>query len=281
MKIWIEGARPKTLPAAIAPVLVGTALAGNKWNVLNASLALIVSLSLQIGVNYANDYSDGIRGTDEVRVGPTRITAAGLAPAHLVKRAAFICFAIAALAGLALAAMTTWWLVAVGASAIVAAWTYTGGKNPYGYVGLGEFFVFLYFGVVATVGTFYVQSGELTLRALYGAIPVGLLACLILAMNNIRDRAHDEEVGKRTSAVRLGDKSARFLAIALVVIAQVAPLMISWRAFLATLVSAPLSIAIIRGLLSGTSGRDLIPYIARSGKLHILYSTALSIGLLL
>lgn len=280
MNIWIAGARPKTLPAAIAPVLVGTSLAHGSFNLVAALLALTVSLALQIGVNYSNDYSDGIRGTDEVRVGPVRITASGLAPASSVKRAAYIAFFIGAAAGLVLSALTSWWLVAVGASAIIAAWKYTGGKNPYGYNGLGEVFVFIYFGVVATVGTYFVQTKEITATALLASVPIGLLACLILAVNNIRDRVHDQAVGKRTSAVRMGDKAARIVAVSLLVIAHLIPLAISLHAFLATLLLAPLSLSIARGLLAGTSGSELIPYIARTGKLHLTYSIALSLGLL-
>ena len=281
MKVWIQGARPKTLPAAIAPVLVGTALAGDSLSLGHAALALIVSLSLQIGVNYANDYSDGIRGTDAVRVGPVRITASGLASATSVKRAAFLSFLVAAIAGLVLAAASSWWLIGVGASAIVAAWGYTGGKNPYGYIGLGEIFVFIYFGLVATIGTYYVQSGTIDRRSILAAIPVGLLACLILAMNNIRDRAQDAQVGKRTSAVRLGDKAARRWAVAMMLLAHLMPLTISWPAFFATALISPLSYSVARGLLVGASGNELIAYIARTGKLHILYSSALSLGLLL
>lgn len=280
MNIWIEGARPKTLPAAIAPVLVGTALAKDSLNLRHALLALLVSLSLQIGVNYANDYSDGVRGTDEVRVGPLRITASGLALPKTVKRAALISFAIAASAGAILALQTSWWLIAVGASAILAAWGYTGGTNPYGYNGLGELFVFLYFGLVATVGTYYVQSGLIDARSIIAAIPIGFLACLILAMNNIRDRVHDQAVGKRTSAVRLGDRAARLTSVTLIMGAHLAPLFLSPYAFIATLLVAPLSYSIARGLLSGTSGSELIPYIAKTGKLHILYAVALSIALL-
>jgi len=281
MNTWIIGARPKTLPAAVAPVLVGTALAGDSASLLPALLALIVSLSLQIGVNYANDYSDGIKGTDQVRVGPIRITASGLATPKSVKGAAFISFGISAIAGIALAASSSWWLIAIGASAIAAAWMYTGGAKPYGYLGLGELFVFLYFGIVATVGTFYVQTLEITTRSIIAAIPIGLNACLILAVNNIRDRAQDEKVGKRTSAVRLGDIRARQLATASLLISHLMTLAISLPAFLCTLIAAPQSWAIARGLLQGAEGANLIPYIARTGRFHILFSAALSIGLLL
>lgn len=281
MKKWVLGARPKTLPAALAPVLVGVALAGENFSWAPALLALIVSLALQIGVNYANDYSDGIRGTDEVRIGPVRITASGIASPKSVKRAAFLSFSIAAIAGFLLAAQSSWWLVGIGASAIAAAWFYTGGKNPYGYLGLGELFVFIYFGIVATVGTFYVQTLEITRASLIAAIPVGLNACLILAVNNIRDRAQDEKVGKRTTAVRLGDRRARNLAVASLIASHLITLAISVPAFLTTLAIAPLSATIARGLLSGAEGRELIPFIARTGKLHLLFSVALSLGILL
>ena len=203
MNKWILGARPRTLPAAIAPVVVATALAGSDAAAPHALLALLVSLSLQIGVNYANDYSDGIRGTDNDRVGPTRLTASGLASASAVKRAAFISFGVGAVAGLGLAATTSWWLIAVGLVSIFAAWGYTGGKNPYGYIGLGELFVFIFFGVVATVGSFYVQTESITSNSLLASIPMGTFACALLAINNIRDRALDAPAGKKTLAVRL------------------------------------------------------------------------------
>ena len=195
MNKWVVGARPRTLPAAIAPVVVATALAGESASALPALLALIVSLSLQVGVNYANDYSDGIRGTDNERVGPIRLTASGLAPATSVKRAAFISFGVGALAGLGLASLSSWWLIAVGAAAILAAWGYTGGKYPYGYLGLGELFVFVFFGLVATVGTFYSQTTIITFDSVLASIPMGALSCALLAINNIRDRALDEPAG--------------------------------------------------------------------------------------
>ena len=280
MNIWILGARPKTLPAAIAPVLVGTALAGSQINLPRALLALVVSLALQVGVNYANDYSDGIRGTDTDRIGPVRITGSGLAQPHSVRRAALLSFAIAAMAGLALAAMTTWWLIAIGAAAIASAWNYTGGRNPYGYFALGELFVFLFFGLVATMGTFFVQTQELTFQSLIAAIPVGALACLILMVNNIRDRERDRTAGKRTLSVLLGDYRSRRLAIALLILAHLIPLALSPVTFLTTLIVSPLSFAIAQGLMRGETGVALIPYIAKTGKLHILFSTALSVGLL-
>jgi 1,4-dihydroxy-2-naphthoate octaprenyltransferase len=216
MNKWIIGARLRTLPAAIAPVAVATALAGSDAALLPALLALFVALALQIGVNYANDYSDGIRGTDNDRVGPIRLTASGIASPQSVKRAAFIAFGISAVAGLALAAMTNWWLIAVGAAAILAAWGYTGGKNPYGYLGLGELFVFIFFGLVATVGTYYVQVEEITLDSILISIPMGTFSCALLSINNIRDRALDAPAGKKTLAVRLGDRNARFFFATLI-----------------------------------------------------------------
>ena len=204
-----------------------------------AGLALIVSLSLQVGVNYANDYSDGIKGTDDNRVGPTRLVASGLASAKSVKQAAFIAFAISAVVGLVLALSTSLWLIAVGAAAILAAWTYTGSKRPYGYLGLGEISVFLFFGLVATMGSYYVQTEKITWQSFMVAIPMGSLACAILAINNLRDRAQDELVGKRTLAVRLGDARARKLFIALLLLAHVAAISVSDKNTLITLALLP------------------------------------------
>ena len=275
------GARPRTLPAAIAPVVVATALAGSDASLVPALLALLVSLALQVGVNYANDYSDGIRGTDANRVGPIRITASGLATPSSVKAAAFISFGIGATAGLALAAMTSWWLILVGALAILAAWGYTGGKNPYGYLGLGELFVFIFFGVVATVGTFYVQSEQITRDALLASIPMGTFSCALLAVNNIRDRALDEPVGKRTLAVRLGDRNSRIFFAALIALGYLAVAAMGnpWLAL--TLLSAPMALSLVRGVLSGAQGRDLIPSLAKTGKLQLQFSILFSIALVL
>lgn len=281
MNKWIIGARPRTLPAAVAPVAVATALAASDASALPALLALLVSLALQIGVNYANDYSDGIRGTDSDRVGPTRITASGLATPASVKRAAFISFAVAAVAGLALAAMTSWWLIAVGLGAILAAWGYTGGKNPYGYIGLGELFVFIFFGVVATVGTYFVQTEEITADSLLISIPMGTFACALLAINNIRDRALDAPAGKKTLAVRLGDRKARgffALLIALGYAATIA-LMNPWT--LLTLLTLPIAIGLVRGVLGQAQGRELIPFLAKTGQLQLLFSILLSLALVL
>lgn len=279
MNIWIAGARPRTLPAAIAPVLVATALAGSNSKVIPALLALTVSLALQIGVNYANDYSDGIRGTDNERVGPLRITASGLASPRSVRNAAFISFGVAAVAGLLLAVMTSWWLIAVGAAAIAAAWGYTGGKNPYGYLGLGEIFVFIFFGLVATMGSYYVQVEELTLDSFLISVPMGSLSCSILVVNNIRDRALDALAGKKTLAVRVGDKTARYGFLLLVLTAFITPLALGSWWILLTLLAGPFALIVVRGILGGASGSDLIPLLTKTGKLQLQYSLLLAIAL--
>lgn len=281
MNKWIIGARPRTLPAAVAPVAVATAQAASDASALPALLALLVSLALQIGVNYANDYSDGIRGTDSDRVGPTRITASGLATPASVKRAAFISFAVATVAGLALAAMTSWWLIAVGLAAILAAWGYTGGKNPYGYIGLGELFVFIFFGVVATVGTYFVQTEEITADSLLISIPMGTFACALLAINNIRDRALDAPAGKKTLAVRLGDRKARGFFALLIALGYAATMALMNPWALLTLLTLPIAISLVRGVLGQAQGRELIPFLAKTGQLQLLFSILLSLALVL
>jgi len=278
---WILGARLRTLPAAIAPVLVATAYAGSDWDPLRALSALFVSLALQIGVNYANDYSDGIRGTDDSRIGPVRLTASGLASPKSVRAAAMISFLVAALIGLTLAAATSWWIILVGAMAINAAWGYTGGKNPYGYKGLGDISVFVFFGVVATVGTYYVQKEELNLQILIISIPMGALSCAILAINNLRDRTQDEIVGKKTLAVRLGDKGARGYYVALLISAHIFALLTFSPAVLLTLLAAPLTWNLARGITSGVDGADLIPYLAKTGKLQLAFSALFALGLVI
>lgn len=278
---WIAGARPRTLPAAIAPVVVATSLADKESNTSAALLALAVSLALQIGVNYANDYSDGIRGTDNDRIGPLRITASGLATPGQVKRAAFISFGVAAIAGLLLAINTSWWLIAVGALSIAAAWGYTGGKNPYGYMGLGELFVFIFFGLVATIGTYYVQTGRITGESILAGAIVGFLACAILVINNIRDRAKDEVVGKRTLAVRLGDKRSRALYTTLVILPYLLTAGFGSPWTMLTLATLPLTVSILKALWSGADGAALIGLLAATGKLQMLFSFALSLALIL
>ena len=279
MNKWVLGARPRTLPAAIAPVVVASALAGPDFNWFRAALALKVGVWLQIGVNYANDYSDGVKGTDANRIGPTRLVASGLATAKSVKLAAYISFLIASIAGVWLALLTSPLLIGVGILAIAAAWGYTGGKNPYGYRGLGELSVFVFFGLVATVGTYYAQSEKITILSFIVAIPMGALACAILAVNNIRDRAQDELVGKRTVAVRLGDLRARRSFVALLVLAHTAAIATFIPTALLTLLAAPLTFSISKVVLSGASGRDLIPVLGRTGKLQLLFATLFAIAL--
>jgi 1,4-dihydroxy-2-naphthoate octaprenyltransferase len=279
MNKWILGARPRTLPAAIAPVVVASALAGVDFNWFRAALALKVGVWLQIGVNFANDYSDGVKGTDTNRIGPTRLVASGLASAKSVKMAAFISFAIASIAGLWLSLLTSPILIGIGVLAIAAAWGYTGGKNPYGYNGLGELSVFIFFGVVATMGAYYAQTEKVTLLSFIVSVPMGALACAILAVNNIRDRAQDEVVGKRTVAVRLGDLKARRTFVALLVLAHTAAIATFIPAALLTLLAAPLTLSISKLVLSGATGRDLIPVLGRTGKLQLLFASLFSIAL--
>jgi 1,4-dihydroxy-2-naphthoate octaprenyltransferase len=281
MNKWVAGARPKTLPAAIAPVAVGTALAGTDFDPILALLALLVSLSLQVGVNYANDYSDGVKGTDDNRIGPMRLVASGAAPAHQVKIAAYLALGFGSIFGLILALQTSLWLVAIGALAIAAAWGYTGGKNPYGYFGFGELSVFVFFGLVATMGTYYAQTGELTLNSLLVAIPMGSLSCALLAINNLRDRAADELVGKRTLAVRLGDASARRAFIALLLIAHISVLFLMKPWALLTLLLLPMTFSLIKAIQAGAQGAQLIPLLGKTGKLQLRFAILLSLGLLL
>lgn len=281
MNKWIAGARPKTLPAAIAPVVVATALAGENFDFLLALLALLVSLSLQIGVNYANDYSDGVKGTDDNRIGPTRLVATGIATASQVKIAAYIALVSAAIFGLILSLQTSLWLIAVGALAIAAAWGYTGWKKPYGYFGFGELAVFVFFGLVATMGTYFTQTGKLTLNSLLVAIPMGCLSCALLAINNLRDRAADELVGKRTLAVRLGDSSARKAFVALLLISHVSVLFLLQPWTLLTLVLLPLTFSLIKSIRAGVQGAQLIPLLGKTSKLQLRFAILLSFGLLL
>ena len=279
MNKWIVGARLRTLPAAIAPVLVATAYAGSNWEPIRAFSALLVSLALQIGVNYANAYSDGIRGTDDSRIGPVRLTASGLASPKAVRTAAQISFLFAAVIGLTLAIATSWWIILVGALAINAAWGYTGGANPYGYKGLGDISVFLFFGIVATTGSYFVQTEELNLEIFIIAIPMGSLACAILAINNLRDRAQDQIVGKRTLAVRLGDRGARRLYIALLISAHIFALLTFKPAALITLLATPLTWSLARGVSRGVNSGDLIPYLGKTGKVQLVFAILFALGL--
>jgi 1,4-dihydroxy-2-naphthoate octaprenyltransferase len=279
INIWIQGARPRTLPAAIAPVIVATVLAGREWKPVQALLALIVSLALQIAVNYSNDYSDGIRGTDDDRVGPVRLVASGLASAQSVKRAAQLSFLIACIAGLVLASLSSWWVILIGIASILAAWGYTGGHTPYGYRGFGELSVFTFFGVVATVGTYYVQTLEITLAAFAASIPMGALSCALLAINNIRDIPGDEVVGKKTLAVKLGDKNARKFFVALLITAYIFPIFTGHTLALLTLATAPAAYAIAREVLAGAKGADLIPLLGRTGQLQLHFGLTFALAL--
>ena len=279
MNKWILGARPRTLPAAIAPVVVATALVGADFNWFRAALALKVAVWLQIGVNFANDYSDGVKGTDADRVGPTRLVASGMATASAVKVAAIVSFAIASIAGAWLALLTSPWLILIGVVSIAAAWGYTGGKNPYGYKGLGDLSVFLFFGVVATMGTYYAQTEQITLLSFIVSIPMGALSCAILAINNLRDRPKDALVGKLTVAVRIGDRNARLMYVALLALAHLAAIATLIPTALLTVLALPMSILISRQVLSGISGKELIPVLGRTGKLQMVFSTLLAIGL--
>lgn len=280
MNKWILGARIKTLPAAIAPVIVGTSLA-NQINVINALLALIVSLSLQIAVNYANDFSDGVRGADTNRVGPTRLVASKLATASSVKNASFISFFVAIIAGTLLAFNTSVWLIAVGLISILAAWGYTGGKKPYGYLGFGEVAVFIFFGVVATVGSYYVQVEKISSSALLLSIPTGSLSCAILVINNLRDLNQDKLVTKRTMAVKLGDSNTRIFYLLLLVLAQVsaaAAASINNYALL-TLLWLPLTYSAANQVLKGASGKELITILGKTSRLQLLLAVTLAVSL--
>ncbi len=280
---WLAGTRPRTLPAAVVPVLIGTgvALGYSRFSWWRALLALVVALALQVGVNFANDYSDGVRGSDATRVGPVRLVAAGLAPPRQVLGAAFSCFFVAGAAGLALAAVTAWWLVAVGAACVAAAWFYTGGPRPYGYHGLGEVFVFAFFGVVAVAGTAYVQMSRFTWLGLAAAAPAGLLACALLMVNNVRDIPGDTLAGKRTLAVRLGDARSRTAYVATVLLPFLCAALIAiYRPLtLLVFVAVPLALVPVRAVRAGASGPALIKALGQTGRLQLAFGIALAIGL--
>lgn len=284
---WIQGARPVTLPAAVSPVLLGTAIAyyEGELNLLIAFLALVVALALQVGVNYANDYSDGIRGTDDQRIGPVRLVGQGLAPANQVKQAAFISFGVAAIAGLVMMVLSGLWiLLPIGLVAIWAAWFYTGGKHPYGYYGFGEVFVFIFFGPVAVMGTTSAQTGSYSWVSLLAGISCGAFSAAILVANNLRDIPTDTQSGKRTLAVRLGDKRTRELYKALIAIAFFMPVITSFQE------SAPLySYVSLFAILSaryplhliqtGKTGAELIPVLVFTGRLLLIFSVISSIAI--
>jgi 1,4-dihydroxy-2-naphthoate octaprenyltransferase len=287
LSVWVAGARPRTLPAAVVPVAVGAGAAlgvdGADVSWWRVDVALAVSLLLQIGVNYANDYSDGVRGTDDVRVGPIRLVASGAASPRAVKLAALASLGLAAVAGLALAIATSWWLLVVGAAALLAAWGYTGGPKPYGYLGLGEVFVFTFFGLVATVGTTFVAIASVPWVAWPAAVGVGSLACGLLVVNNLRDIPTDTLAGKRTLAVRLGDRGTRWLYVALVLAAAASAVVVAfdrpWAA-LGVLV-LPVAIAPIRTITGGAVGRDLIAVLGATGKVQLAYGALVTLGLAL
>ena len=282
---WIEGARPRTLPAAIAPVLVGTGAAayldGFVW--WKALLALGVALALQIGVNYANDYSDGIRGTDENRVGPLRLVGSKVATPRQVKTAAFTCFGVGAVLGIVLCATSNWWLLVAGVASLLGAWFYTGGKKPYGYRALGEVSVFVFFGLVAVLGTTYVQAETLSWTAVAGAVSIGSIACALLVANNLRDIPTDTVTGKRTLAVVLGAARSRWLYTALVslafLLAAVSVVATPWT--LLAFIAVPLAIKSTRVILSDAVGPALIPVLKNTGLTELLYAIGLAIGLAL
>jgi 1,4-dihydroxy-2-naphthoate polyprenyltransferase len=282
---WFAGARPRTLPAAVSPVLAGTGVAAYDDHAVwwKALLALVVALALQVGVNYANDYSDGIRGTDADRVGPMRLVGSGTASPAAVKRAAFLAFGVAGVAGLVLAATTAWWLVAVGALCVLAAWFYTGGSRPYGYLGLGEVMVFVFFGLVAVTGTAYVQTRHWQPAALYAAIGIGAIACAILVANNLRDIPTDRGSGKITLAVRLGDERTRILYGLLMLLALVAlvgvALATTWWALLALVYALP-AVKGARLVRAGADGPGLVPVLQLTGIAELGYGLGLLVGLL-
>lgn len=283
---WLEATRPRTLPASIAPVLAGTgaAAAADGFVAWKALVALLLALALQVGVNFANDYSDGVRGTDEVRVGPARLVASGVVPAATVRAAAFAAFGVSALLGLLLAVTTAWWLVLVGAACIAAAWYYTGGKRPYGYRGLGEISVFVFFGLVATGGTAFVQVGVVTWPAVVAGVGVGLLACAVLMANNLRDIAGDTVAGKRTVAVRLGDRRARRAHAALVTVPYLLLFVLAATTgptVLLALLSLPLALRAVRAVARHATGMALVPVLRDTGLAELVFGALLGLGLAL
>lgn len=283
LRTWLAGARPRTLPAAVVPVVVGSGVAFGygRFSLWRAALALVVALALQIGVNYANDYSDGIRGTDEVRVGPVRLVGSGLAKPRHVLAAALCCFGVAGAAGFVLAAVTSWWLLVLGAAAVAAAWFYTGGSRPYGYRALGELSVFVFFGLAAVAGTAYVQMETLTWLPFAASAAIGLLACALLVINNLRDIPTDSETGKRTLAVVLGDQRTRALYIGCIAVPFCVALVLAPTRPLTLLALAalPLALAPVRQVRDGATGRSLIVALGQTGRLELAYGALLTLGL--
>jgi 1,4-dihydroxy-2-naphthoate octaprenyltransferase len=301
VKRWVLGARPRTLPAAVVPVLVGTAAAHPRFGSaipavsqvwLRAVAALVVALAIQVGTNYANDYSDGIRGTDDARVGPVRLVATGLATPGSVKRAAFSAFGVAGVVGLWLAAVTSWWVLLVGAACLAAGWFYTGGPRPYGYAGFGELFVFVFFGLVATEGTYYVQTDRLGGGVVLGAaVAVGLLATALLLANNLRDIETDRRSGKRTLAARIGRVPAGWCYVAAVAVPFALDVVWAVLAMTGTapghqpvvtllpLLALPLAVVPVRVVRSDAAGRALLPVLAATGRLQLVFGVLLSAAL--
>lgn len=282
---WATGARPRTLPISVAPVIAGAgaAVADDGFAPVRALLALVVSVALQVGVNFANDYSDGIRGTDLDRVGPMRLVGSGLVRPGAVKTAAFGSFAVAAVVGLVLVVWSQqWWWLLVGAAAIVSAWYYTGGKRPYGYYGFGELFVFCFFGPVAVLGTTVVQTGGLSMTAVLIAVAIGFLAVAVLVVNNLRDIGGDLQAGKRTLATRMGDPATRAFFASLIIAASVIMVLIaattSWWSLLALAGPGYLARQVVV-VLKGRTGRDLIPALKATGLADLLAAIGLATGL--
>ena len=285
IRIWVAGARPRTLSAALVPVAVGTAVAvgeGPETAWWRAAVALVVAMALQVGVNFANDYSDGVRGTDDsTRIGPRRLVGSGLVEAPRVKWAALGALAVAAAAGAVLGAVAGWELMVVGAVCLVAGWAYTGGPRPYGYLGLGEVFVFVFFGLVATAGTTYVLVERLDWFAVLCGVPVGLWAVALLMANNLRDITGDAAAGKRTLAVRLDDRRSRLAYMAVLEGSYAAALIasITGRAAVAAVVGAPFAVGAVRRVLRGASGLDLIPVLGATAKVQLVSGLAMAVGI--
>lgn len=285
-QLLVLGTRPRTLPAAIVPVCVGVASVENFDNSMwwKAVLAATVSVSLQVAVNYANDYSDGIKGTDDQRIGPLRLVGSGLVQPRIVKRAAFAMLAVAGISGLILALSSSLWILLIGFFAMLAAWTYTGGPRPYGYAGLGEVFVFVFFGIVATVGTQYVVSQSITALSVVASVGVGALSCALLVVNNLRDRQGDQAVGKNTLAVKMGDRWTRYFFSSLFVAAAVAVLVVSVMAqfwALIGLVGLVFAVPGIKLVLAGAQGTALIKVLEQVGKAQIVFGLTFSLGIFL
>ncbi|WP_145941264.1 1,4-dihydroxy-2-naphthoate polyprenyltransferase [Corynebacterium glyciniphilum] len=282
---WLTGARPHTWANAVAPVLAGTAAAvyDGQASWTRALLAAVVAMALIIGVNYANDYSDGIRGTDDDRTGPLRLTGSGLVPPERVKYAAFLSFAVAGVAGIILSLLSSWWLILIGALCILGAWFYTGGKNPYGYRGLGEVAVFVFFGLVAVTGTEFTQSGTVSWVGLLLAVGVGSLSASVNLVNNLRDIPTDKEAGKTTLAVVLGDRPTRVLYVVLVLVSVVVTVAVSAAgiAALISLAAVPLLFVAALPVVRGANGKELIPVLGLTGRGMLVWAVAMFIAMLL